>query len=133
MRFAFIAAVCALLPSLPAAAQEVPIRNTIQSQLDAFEADDVVTAVSYASPTIKEIFVSPENFGTMVRQGFPMVWRHEGVQMLELREVAGRLYQRVLITDTAGRGHVLDYQMIETPEGWQINGVQILPEAGTGA
>jgi hypothetical protein len=23
--------------------------------------------------------------------------------------------------------YILDYQMIETPEGWQINGVQVIP------
>ena len=133
MRFGLYALLGAVCFALPAAAQELPIQSTIQSQLDAFEVDDFVTAFSFASPTIKGIFVNPENFGTMVRQGFPMVWRHEDVRMLELREVAGSLYQRVLITDAAGRSHVLDYQMIETPEGWQINGVQLLPEAGIGA
>ncbi len=133
MRFGLYALLGAVCFVLPAAAQELPIQSTIQSQLDAFEVDDFVTAFSFASPTIKGIFVSPENFGTMVRQGFPMVWRHEDVRMLELREVAGSLYQRVLITDASGRSHVLDYQMIETPEGWQINGVQLLPQAGVGA
>lgn len=133
MRFGLYAALCAIGLALPAAAQEAPIQKTIQSQLEAFESDDFKTAFSYASPTIKSIFMNPENFGTMVRQGFPMVMRHDGVQMLELRTVAGALWQRVLITDEAGRGHVLDYQMIETPEGWQINGVQILPQAGVGA
>lgn len=133
MRFGLYVLLTAMGLSMPASAQEAPIQSTIQSQLDAFVADDFVTAFSFASPTIKGIFVSPENFGTMVQQGFPMVWRHEGVRMLELREVAGSLYQRVLITDAAGRSHVLDYQMIETPEGWQINGVQLLPQAGVGA
>jgi hypothetical protein len=47
--------------------------------------------------------------------------------------VAGKLWQRVMITDLEGRTHVLDYQMIETPQGWQINGVRILPESGVGA
>lgn len=133
MRFGLYALFTAVCLAMPASAQEAPIQSTIQSQLDAFGADDFVTAFSYASPTIKGIFVNPENFGTMVQQGFPMVLRHDEVRMLELREVAGSLYQRVLITDAAGRSHVLDYQMIETPEGWQINGVQLLPEAGIGA
>jgi len=39
----------------------------------------------------------------------------------------------VLVTDQSGRTHVLDYQMVQTPEGWQINGVQLLPEVGVGA
>ena len=75
---------------------------------------------------------TPENFGAMVTQGFPMVHRPGNVQMLELREVAGNLWQRVLITDQAGASHILDYMMIETADGWQINAVQILPAVGTG-
>jgi hypothetical protein len=121
------------LLALPALAQEAPIQNTIQSQLDAFKAEDFARAFTYASPTIKGIFGSPENFGAMVVQGYPMVAQPSAVQMLELREVAGNLWQRVMITDMQGRTHLLDYQMVETAEGWQINGVQLLPEAGVGA
>jgi hypothetical protein len=121
------------LLALPALAQEAPIQNTIQSQLDAFKAEDFARAFTYASPTIKGIFGSPENFGAMVVQGYPMVAQPSAVQMLELRAVAGNLWQRVMITDMQGRTHLLDYQMVETAEGWQINGVQLLPEAGVGA
>lgn len=121
------------LLALPALAQEAPIQSTIQSKLDAFKAEDFARAFTYASPTIKGIFGSPENFGAMVVQGYPMVAQPSAVQMLELREVAGNLWQRVMITDMQGRTHLLDYQMVETAEGWQINGVQLLPEAGVGA
>jgi Domain of unknown function (DUF4864) len=116
-----------------AQAQEEPIRETIQNQLDAFQADDFARAFTFASPTIKGIFGTPENFGAMVTQGYPMVYRPDTVTMLELREVAGGLWQRVMITDQAGNSHMLDYEMIETPEGWQINAVQLLPPVGIGA
>jgi hypothetical protein len=118
------------------AAQEAPnagIAATITNQIDAFRADDFARAFTYASPNIQGLFQTPENFGTMVRNGFPMVHRPMSVRMLELREVAGRLWQRVMVTDQAGNAHVLDYQMVETPDGWQINGVQLLPQAGVGA
>ena len=49
------------------------------------------------------------------------------MRFLELREIAGRLWQMVMIRDAQGDLHVLDYQMIETAQGWQINGVQLLP------
>ena len=52
--------------------------------------------------------------------------------MLDLRDVAGDLWQRVRITDQAGRAHYLAYMMIETPEGWQINAVQLLPAPDIG-
>ncbi len=32
-----------------------------------------------------------------------------------------------------GRTYLLDYMMVETPEGWQINAVQLLPQQGVGA
>lgn len=127
----FAACLSALL-ALPAAAQEAPIRETIQNQLDAFQADDFARAFTFASPNIKGLFGSPENFGAMVKNGYPMVHRPAEVEMLELREIAGNLWQRVRITDQSGRVHFLDYQMIETPDGWQINGVQILPAPDVG-
>jgi hypothetical protein len=119
--------------ALPAKAQEAPIQSTIQNQLQAFQADDFATAFTFASPNIKGIFGSPENFGRMVSEGYPMVHRPGAVKMLELREVSGQLWQRVMITDQMGRTHMLDYQMVETPEGWQINGVQLLKSEGLGA
>lgn len=119
--------------ALPAMAQEAPIQNTIQSQLNAFVADDFATAFTFASPTIKGIFGTSDNFGLMVRNGYPMVHRPADVKMLELREVAGNLWQKVMITDQQGRTHILDYQMVETDQGWQINAVQLLPSPGVGA
>lgn len=118
--------------ALPAKAQEAPIRETIQRQIEAFRADDFARAFSYASPTIKRLFGTPENFGAMVRNGYPMVHRPAQVEMGELREIAGNLWQRVRIVDQAGRAWALDYMMIETPEGWQINAVQILPAPDVG-
>ncbi len=69
----------------------------------------------------------------MVERGYPMVWNPASVRMLDLREVAGGLWQRVMVTDQAGRTHMLDYQMIETSDGWQINAVQLLPSTDVGA
>jgi len=133
MRNSLFAVLCAAALALPAAAQEAPIRQTIQSQIEAFQADDFPRAFTFASPTIKGMFGTPENFGAMVKQGYPMVYRPAEVQMMELREVAGNLWQRVRITDQAGAGWYLDYMMVETAEGWQINAVQILPAPDVGA
>lgn len=132
--FALMTAFALTLPAAPpVAAQGSGIEETILNQIDAFKADDFATAFTFASPSIKSIFMSPENFGRMVKQGYPMVHRPGSVRMLDSREVGGRLWQKVMITDQAGRTHILDYQMIEGPEGWLINGVQLLPEPGVGA
>ncbi len=109
------------------------IRGVISSQLQAFQSDDFVTAFTFASPVIREIFSTPENFGRMVRNGFPMVHRPADVQFSSLTERAGRQYQSVLIKDQSGRLHVLEYEMIEGPDGWQINGVQFKKPSAAGA
>lgn len=121
------------LAAFPAFAQEEPIQETITSQFKALQADDFVAAFGYASPTIQGLFGTPENFGLMVQSGYPMVYRPSDVQMLDLREVAGALYQRVLVRDAEGRGFMLDYQMVETEDGWRINGVDLLPQPDVGA
>ncbi|MFK7753995.1 MAG: DUF4864 domain-containing protein [Sedimentitalea sp.] len=114
-------------------AQSDDIRATIGAQIEAFKADDFDQAFSYASPTIQGLFRTPDNFGGMVRNGYPMVWRPAEVRYLELREVSGALWQMVQITDAAGEVHILDYQMIELENGWKINGVQLLEAAGINA
>ncbi|MGO4910377.1 DUF4864 domain-containing protein [Pseudorhodobacter sp. W20_MBD10_FR17] len=108
-------------------------QSTINGQLDAFQADDFARAFGFASPTIKDIFGTADRFGAMVQNGYPMVFRPKSVRMLGIREVDGQIWQQVMITDESGKTHLLDYQMIETPEGWQINAVQLLLQTGVGA
>ncbi|WP_299984629.1 DUF4864 domain-containing protein [uncultured Ruegeria sp.] len=107
-------------------AQNAEIEANISAQIQAFKADDFATAFTFASPNIQRLFGDPNNFGAMVRNGYPMVWRPSDVRFLELREVAGNLWQKVMITDADGRVHLLDYQMIQQEGRWKINGVQLL-------
>ena len=123
MRTLLIAWLLILGLAAPVAAQNAEIEATIGAQMEAFKADDVDLAFSYASPTIRGIFRTPQNFGAMVRNGYPMVWRPSDVQFLELREIDGALWQTVQVTDAQGRVHYLGYQMIETESGWKINAV----------
>lgn len=109
------------------------ITGTIQSQMDALLKDDFEQAFSYASPMIKQMFGSPQNFASMVARGYPMVYRPADIRFLELREIAGALYQKVQVRDAEGRFHILDYQMIQGENGWKINGVQLLKAAGVSA
>lgn len=119
--------------TVPAQAQNAEIESTISSQIDAFLADDFSRAFTFASPNIQNIFRTPENFGLMVRRGYPMVWRPSDVRYLDLREIGGALWQKVQVTDAQGKVHVLDYQMIELESGWKINGVQLLNSSGVSA
>ncbi|MBZ8118993.1 DUF4864 domain-containing protein [Roseovarius sp. LXJ103] len=133
MRFIF-AALVALFTGLStpqAMAQESDVRAVIAAQIEAFEADDFEQAFTYASPTIRQVFRTPENFGVMVQRGFPMVWRPADVRFLELENRDGALWQDVMVRDVAGDVFILEYEMIELDAGWKINGVRIRPAVGT--
>jgi hypothetical protein len=103
------------------------IEATINQQIEAFRADDFAQAFTFASPSIRNLFRTPENFGAMVRNGYPMVWRPRSVTFGDLRDVAGGLWQRVIVTDSAGGVHALDYLMVQVDGAWRIAGVQLLP------
>lgn len=118
--------------ALPGRADEAAIRTVISSQIQAFLADDLETAFSHASPSIRSRFGTPEGFGRMVREGYPMVWRPDEVTFLTVETIGGALWQNVLIRDAAGALHVLQYQMIEAEGGWKINAVRVTtPPDGT--
>lgn len=121
-----LAFVLALALTGPARAQDAAIQTVIGDQIEAFKVDDFAKAFTYASPAIRRIFGTPERFGLMVRQGFPMVWRPADVQYLDQVVRGGLTYQKVLIKDGSGTLYTLEYEMIPVSEGWQINGVQFL-------
>ncbi|MEI6099698.1 MAG: DUF4864 domain-containing protein [Alphaproteobacteria bacterium] len=122
-----------LLMAAPAVhAQEEPIQQTITAQIEAFRASDFDLAFTYASPSIQGMFGTPDRFGSMVATGYPMVINPAKVEMQDLRTVGGALWQRVRITDQKGQAFVLDYQMVEGPQGWVINAVQLQKAADVG-
>lgn len=112
---------------------EPGIESTIQNQIDAFLEDDFATAFTFASPMIQRFFGTPDNFGTMVRQGYPMVWRPSDVRFGDLRRVDGALWQTVIVKDGDGVTHVLGYEMIQQDGAWRIAGVQVLPQPDVAA
>lgn len=130
MRGTLLAMALAALPTVVAAQDaedRAAIEAVIADQLADFVARDVPGAWDHASPTIQGLFGSPENFGRMVENGYPMVWDNRDARFLELREERGALRQKVMIEDPDGRLWLLDYEMVELPEGWRIDGVQVLP------
>jgi hypothetical protein len=129
MRALLTALFLSLAAALPAQADPDEMRAVIDRQLRAFAVDDFAGAMEFASPTLKRYFGTPGNFAQMVTRGYPMVWRYDGFEFLENRVEDGAHWQRLRITDEAGVTHLLDYRMIETPDGWRINGVIILDAA----
>lgn len=106
--------------------EQTEIQAVIDRQLEAFNARDADTAFEDASDTIRRIFGSSTNFARMVEQGYPMVWSNSEARYLDLRNLGGVWWQKVLIRDAMGVPHVLEYKMIETAAGWRVDGVAIL-------
>lgn len=128
----FLTAMALTLAAGGAQADPEAIQDVIGSQIEAFKADDFDTAFGFAAPNIKGLFGTADNFGTMVRRGYPMVWQPGTVEYLGTDAQGALWQQEVLITDGFGRLHKLRYTVVETPDGWKIAGVQILeaPEVG---
>ncbi|MDM8166465.1 DUF4864 domain-containing protein [Roseovarius sp.] len=124
MRHMISAILVALALALPAKANE-DIEKVISNQIDAFLADDFETAFTYASPMIKDIFGTPEKFGQMVRQGYPMVWRPSEVNFLSIDRRGKELWQNVMVRDAEGALYILEYQMVPGGTGWLINAVRV--------
>ncbi len=134
MRLFAIAALVWALAGLGALAQTTAggPEETIQKQLDAFNNRDIAEAWTYASPMIQSMFRGPDNFAMMVQRGYPMVWDNADVQFTEQRQEGPFLVQRLTLRDANGDRHVLDYVMIEGPDGWVINGVALVPAPDVG-
>mgnify|MGYP006092095851 FL=1 len=116
-----------LLFWLPATAgEQEDVQATINGQCQAFLEDDVTRAFTYASPSIRSMFGTPQNFGEMVRRGYPMVWKHAGMTFLEQKETPQGRTQDVQIVDASGTAHFLRYFVTQTSNGWKISGVQLL-------
>ncbi|MEL6314161.1 MAG: DUF4864 domain-containing protein [Pseudomonadota bacterium] len=127
----FFAAILIWVMATGAVKANDDVKSVISSQIDAFLQDDFVTAFDFASPMIQGMFGTPERFGNMVRNGYPMVWRPADVEFLSIDERGGALIQNVMIKDAGGKLFLLEYEMIETEKGWLINGVRV-QEAGDG-
>lgn len=133
MRFILVLVAAVFVNQASAQERIQGIEQTIQGQVDAFLAEDAASAFTYASPNIKRLFGTPERFGSMVKNGYPMVWKPSDVKFLELRRQGPLLFQKVLFVDQNGAPHVLEYNMLETDSGWQIDGVQYLAAPPVGA
>ncbi|WP_407492030.1 DUF4864 domain-containing protein [Pseudooceanicola sp. MF1-13] len=121
-----IAALCLTLSAAPTFAQTNAPSDVITNQFDAFRDGDLPRAFSYASPMLQRYFRTPQNFGFMVQHGYSMVIDPDQMRMLDAREEGERVIQRVEVIDRKGVVHLLDYEMVETEDGWKINGVEFV-------
>lgn len=123
--FAIFAAI--LFLAVPGQAQEKEIQDVINDQISALQADDFETAFTYAAPNIRMMFRTPERFGRMVRDGYPMVHRPQTYSFEDLRDAGGMMFQNVQIEGQDGFVYIAEYAMIQTSDGWKITGVRVYP------
>jgi hypothetical protein len=119
---------------LPLSAQTVTdaeaheFQRIIAGQLNAFNADDGATAYGFAAPAIKQMFPSPETYMSMVRQGYPPVYRRQSYSFGRIgNEMGGAPTQHVTIVDVNGKTWTALYAMQRQPDGtWKIVGCQLV-------
>ena len=122
----FIAVILIFVSTTLTADEQTDIQNTISNQLEAFASDDFTEAFTHASPGIKDIFGSVDNFARMVKNGYPMVWRYNNFQFLKLEETPQGYSQIVRITDRKDQLFLLKYFMKNISGIWKISGVAII-------
>ncbi len=116
------------------------IKRLIESQLEAFAADDSERAFSYATPNIRAQFGQAGVFMSMVKGAYPMLVRPSAVTFLlaETKGEAGKspaapeqVVQVVLVRDREGSLWKATYLMVRQAEaGWRIGGCVVVADGG---
>lgn len=129
----FVPLVLALFAVAPPAAAQTSdtdrteIVRVIGAQMEAFRRDDGTEAFSYAAPSIRAMFQTPDRFMTMVQRGYMPVYRPMDVQFLDLVESKGRPLQKVQVVGPDGRPVMAVYTMELQPDGnWRIAGCVLI-------
>ena len=133
--FSLLLLIAAWAAGPPALAVEAPltagdrkeIRQIIADQMEAFQRDDGVAAFAYASPTIREMFKTPDSFMAMVRRGYAPVYRPRQVEFWDLIEDAAKPTQQVYVVGPDGVPVMALYEMQRQPDGsWRIDGCRLV-------
>jgi Domain of unknown function (DUF4864) len=111
-----------------AASQNDEIRTVIESQLNAFAADDGEKAYGFAAPNIQQIFRTPEQFMAMVKQSYQPVYRNSKRIYSEVfQDGLGRPAMRVVLTGMDGKRYEALYALEKQTDGqWKIVSCTIL-------
>lgn len=133
----FLLAAVLFAAPLAARAEPVPaadtraVRAVVEAQLAAFAADDAKGAFSYAAPSIRDMFGTPERFVAMVRAGYPVVYRPASVTFLNPVRVDGEIVQGVHLTDADGVLWLATYRLErQRDRSWRIAGCDVRPAPG---
>ena len=117
------------------AADKAEFQRIITAQITAFKADDGPAAYDFAAPVVRNIFPTPEIFMTMVKQGYPQVYRPQSFNFTEaLIDPMGRPAQKMTVVGPDGKSYIALYSMEKQPDGtWRISGCTMLEIPGLDA
>ncbi|TVQ57201.1 MAG: DUF4864 domain-containing protein [Rhodobacteraceae bacterium] len=115
----------ALLAPQAKADDGAAMRAVIEEQLQAFSRDDWADAFRHASPGIQSMFRTPDRFGAMVMQGYPMVWRPSRVEAGPVEQGPRGPVQLMYFEDQSGSLYIAAYEMVLVDGVWRIDGVRI--------
>ena len=115
--------------------EKTEFQRIITAQISAFRADDGPTAYSFAAPVVRNIFPTPEIFMSMVKRGYPQVYRPQSFNFTEaLIDPMGRPAQKMLVVGPDGKTYEALYSMEKQPDGtWRISGCTLLEIPGLDA
>ncbi|MEH6524563.1 MAG: DUF4864 domain-containing protein [Sneathiella sp.] len=135
----FFSLVCTTI-SVKAGAEEInkgdaaAFQEIITFQIMAFQADNADAAFAFATPKLQEIFQSPENFISMVRQGYAPVYRPKSFEFGQTELKDGHPTQVVTIVGPSGTLWAALYTFEQQPNGsWRISGVYLVKQPGAAA
>ena len=77
-------------------------QSVIRSQEEAFGRDDAATAYTFAAPSIRSGYRTPETFMYMVRNGYAPVYRHKSFEFGKSSSSEAKIMQEVHIFDADG-------------------------------
>jgi len=96
---------------------EGAVQAIIADQIQAFRRDDGETAYSFAAPSLKLDFPSPDAFMAMVRNGYQPIYRARSFSFGELRQLEGKLVQSVAIVGPDGDSWRAIYTLTRQDDG----------------
>ena len=112
--------------------EKTEFQRIITAQISAFRADDGPTAYSFAAPVVRNIFPTPEIFMSMVKRGYPQVYRPQAFNFTEaVIDPLGRPAQKMRVVGPDGKTYEALYSMEKQPDGtWRISGCTLLEIPG---
>ena len=97
------------------------VKNTVQAQLVAFAKDDADLAFSYAAPTIRAMFETPQNFMAMVQDAYAVVYRPAKLLFLAAAGTSSTVVQPVIMWDQEGQSWMATYNLeLQADGSWLI-------------